>query len=145
MISSWWAELPRQPTDRRGRLRTSTLFYRRGEGNFNNIVTALAPLQPYLRGAPPGLPFRFDVETLTHGLNFTLTTSLGWIDLLGEITGGGRFEDMVDHSIAVSVFDVECLILDLPTLIRTKRAAGRPKDLEALAELEVIRDRLAED
>ena len=108
-------------------------------------MTALAPLQPYLRGAPPGLPFRFDVETLTHGLNFTLTTSLGWIDLLGEITGGGRFEDMVDHSIAVSVFDVECLILDLPTLIRTKRAAGRPKDLEALAELEVIRDRLAED
>ena len=120
------------------------VVYRRGEGNFKNIVTALAPLQPYLRGAPPGLPFRFDVETLTHGLNFTLTTSLGWIDLLGEITGGGRFEDMVDHSIAVSVFDVECLILDLPTLIRTKRAAGRPKDLEALAELEVIRDRLAE-
>ena len=52
----------------------------------------MGPLKPYLRGAPPGLPFRFDADTLSRGLNFTLTTSLGWIDLLGEITGGGRFD-----------------------------------------------------
>jgi hypothetical protein len=30
--------------------------------------------------------------------------------------------------------------LDLPTLIRVKRAAGCPKDLEAIAELEELRD-----
>jgi len=29
-------------------------------------------------------------------------------------------------------------MIDLPALIQTKRAAGRPKDLEAIAELEVI-------
>ena len=29
-------------------------------------------------------------------------------------------------------------IVDLPTLIRVKRAAGRPKDLESIAELETI-------
>ena len=28
--------------------------------------------------------------------------------------------------------------VDLPTLIRLKRAAGRPKDYEALAELEAL-------
>ncbi|MFM7815508.1 MAG: hypothetical protein ACKPGI_00925 [Verrucomicrobiota bacterium] len=28
--------------------------------------------------------------------------------------------------------------VDLPTLIRLKRAAGRPKDLESLAELEAL-------
>jgi len=28
--------------------------------------------------------------------------------------------------------------LDLPTLIRVKRAVGRPKDLEVLAELEAL-------
>ena len=103
-------------------------------------MSALSPLQPYLRGAPPGLPFRLDEETLMQGLNFTLTTSLGWIDLLGEITGGGSFEDLVDHAITVEVFGVACRILDLPTLIQTKRAVGRPKDLEVLAELEDIRD-----
>lgn len=118
------------------------IVYSRGPENLKKLVVALAPLQPYLRGAPPGLPFRFDEETLRQGLNFTLTTSHGWIDLLGEITGGGSFEDIVNHAVAVEVFGVGCLILDLPTLIKTKRAAGRPKDLEALAELEVIRDKI---
>jgi hypothetical protein len=42
---------------------------------------------------PPGLPFVLDHRTLANGLNFTLVTTLGDIDLLGEITGGG-FDDM---------------------------------------------------
>jgi hypothetical protein len=33
-----------------------------------------------------------------------------------------------------------CRCLDLDALVAAKRAAGRPKDLEAIAELEVIRD-----
>src|SRR5262249_13279220 len=37
----------------------------------------LAPHQPYLRGAPPELPFGWDTATLERGLNFTLTTRLG--------------------------------------------------------------------
>ena len=32
------------------------------------------------------------------------------------------------------------LCLDLETLIHVKRAAGRPKDLEAISELEAIRE-----
>jgi len=33
---------------------------------------------------------------------------------------------------------VECLCLALERLIHVKRAAGRPKDFEAIAELEAI-------
>ena len=65
------------------------IVYRRSQDNHQRIADALAPHQPYLRGAPPGLPFVWDVPTIERGLNFTLTTSLGDIDLLGEITGGG--------------------------------------------------------
>jgi hypothetical protein len=72
------------------------------------------------------------------GLNFMLKTSVGPLDLLGEVTGGGSYEELLEHTIAVEIFRVRCRCLDLPALIRTKRAAGRPKDLEALAELEVI-------
>lgn len=104
--------------------------------NLTRVVAALAPFDPYLRGAPRGLPFEWSVETLRHGLDFMLTTSSGDIDLLGEITGGGRYEKLLPHAIAVTVFGHETRILDPPWLIRVKRAAGRPKDLEAIAELE---------
>jgi predicted nucleotidyltransferase len=78
------------------------------------------------------------VRSHPPGLNFTLETSVGPLDLLGEVTGGGRYEDLLEHAIEVEVFGIRCRCLDLPALIRTKRAAGRPKDLEAIAELEVI-------
>jgi hypothetical protein len=117
------------------------VVYSREPSNLERLVEALAPCHPYLRDAPPGLPFRFDLATVTAGLNFTLTTDLGWIDLLGEIPGGGRYEDLLPHSIVTEAFGIRCRILDLDTLIRTKRAAGRAKDLVALAELEILRDR----
>jgi histidyl-tRNA synthetase len=82
------------------------------------------------------------METLKAGLNFTLTTDLGWIDLFGEISGGGRYEELVSHAVKAEAFGVSCRVLDLETLIRTKRFAGRPKDLEAIAELESLGERL---
>jgi len=114
------------------------VVYQRSPQNLTRLVQALAEQSPYLRGAPPGLPFQWSVATLRMGLNFTLETSVGPLDLLGEVTGGGSYEDLLGHTIEVEVFGVRCRCLDLPALIRTKRAAGRPKDLEAIAELEVI-------
>jgi hypothetical protein len=116
------------------------VVYSRTDENVARLVDALAPLTPYLRGAPPGLPFRWDAETLRRGLNFTLTTRAGDLDLLGEVTGGGGFNDLREHATAVRLFDRDVLCLDLDSLIRIKRAAGRPKDLEAVAELEALRD-----
>ena len=114
------------------------ICYARSPENLDRLVRALAPLNPYLRGAPPGLPFEWSVATLKAGLNFTLTTTAGYIDLLGELTGGGGYDDLVPHSITVTVFGREILLLDLPWLIQVKRAAGRPKDLEVIAELEAL-------
>ncbi len=104
-------------------------------------MNALAPHGPYLRGAPPDLPFRFDIGTLRAGGNFTLTTGLGWIDLFAEIAGGGTYENLLPHSILVPIFKVQCRVLDLEALISAKRAAGRPKDFEAGAELELLLER----
>ncbi len=114
------------------------VVYARDRENLAGLVAALGTHQPYLRGAPAGLPFRFDERTLAAGLNFTLTISLGDIDLLGEIVGGGKFEDLLPHTITLDLFGLSVLCLDLPTLINVKRAAGRPKDLEAISELEAL-------
>jgi predicted nucleotidyltransferase len=118
------------------------VVYRRDDANLDRLVAALAPFSPYPRDAPPGLPFRWDARTVRQGLNFTLDTRLGAIDVLGEVAGG-VYETLLPHSIEVDLggFRVRCV--DLPTLIRLKRAAGRAKDFEALAELEAILARRA--
>lgn len=115
------------------------VVYRRTADNLGRLAGALDPLHPYLRGAPPGLPFRLDPDTLRQGLNFTLVTQAGDLDLLGEATGGGTYEALLPHSEVRDVAGLECRFVDLPTLIRLKRAAGRPKDLERIAELEALR------
>ena len=51
--------------------------YNRAEENLARLVVALQTHQPYLRGAPSGLHFKWDVKTIRRGINFTLTTSLG--------------------------------------------------------------------
>jgi len=114
------------------------LVYDRNPDNIDRLSSALAPLEPYPRGAPLGLPFDWSSATLQRGLNFTLSTTAGDVDLFGEIPGGGGYADLVDHTVTLDLFGVPCLCLDLPTLIRTKRAAGRPKDFEAVSELEVL-------
>lgn len=116
------------------------VMYRHSDENIARLVMALAPLAPYLRGAPPGLPFVLDAPTVKAGLNFTLDTSAGPLDLLGEMAGVGRYEDAVPHTMRMDVTGDEVLVIDLEGLIRAKRAAGRPKDLEVLAELEILRD-----
>jgi len=114
------------------------VVYSRTPDNLQRLAAALAEYRPYLRGVPAGLPFVWDKSTLSRGLNFTLVTSLGDIDLLGEIPGGGPYEDLVAGAIGLQVFGTHCHCLSLSQLIRAKRAAGRPKDLEALAELDAI-------
>ena len=115
------------------------VVYRRTADNIARLAHALDPLRPYLRGAPPGLPFRFDVDTIRQGLNFTLVTLAGDLDLLGEATGGGTYEALLPRSEMRDLSGLECRFVDLPTLIHLKRAAGRPKDLERIAELEALR------
>jgi hypothetical protein len=116
------------------------VVYRRSEANLRRLQAALAPYKPYLRGAPEGLPFRWDEATLRAGLNFTLTTTLGAIDLLGEIVGGGSYEQLEKSSISIVIYGFTIRCLSLSKLIETKRATGRPKDFETIAELEILRD-----
>jgi hypothetical protein len=114
------------------------LVYARDERNLSAIVKALGPLDPRLRiaGEPAGLPFLFDTKTLQNGLNFTLTTSSGDVDLLGVIAGIGGYDDVNATAENMSIAGHVFRILSLSGIIRSKRAAGRPKDKLALPELE---------
>lgn len=116
------------------------VVYARSRENIERLAGALASLDPYPRGAPAGLPFHFDAPTIRAGLNFTLTTTAGDLDLFGEATGGGTYEVLRPRSIIREVFGISCPFVDLETLIHLKRSAGRPKDAERIAELEALRE-----
>jgi hypothetical protein len=115
------------------------VLYDRDPENMRRLVAALAGHAPYPRGAPPGLPFRWDERTVGAGLNFTLITDLGNLDLLGEVPGGD-FRSVLPHAVWIEGPGLRFRCVDLPTLIRLKRAAGRPKDFEAIAELEALEE-----
>jgi predicted nucleotidyltransferase len=114
------------------------VVYARDDENVARLVIAMTPYAPYLRGAPAGLPFRWDAATITAGLNFTLTTPVSDIDFLGEVVGGGRYEDLLPDTVEIEAFGVRARCVTLPKLIALKRAAGRPKDNEVLAELQAL-------
>lgn len=118
------------------------ICYERTPENMERLVSALRPYHPRLRGAPPDLPFVFDAKTFSQGMNFTFQTDLGDVDLLGYIDGLGEFPAVVADAVSVRLFGYTCRVISLESLIRfrSKRATGRAKDLNALAELEALRE-----
>jgi hypothetical protein len=85
---------------------------------------------------PADLPFVWDETTLRNATVLTVQTDLGELDLLAEVAGLGSFGEVKDHTIEVEAFGRKILVLDLPGLIRAKKATGRRKDILALPELE---------
>ncbi len=114
------------------------LCYKRTPDNLRRLCDTLAPLHPRLRGAPENLPFRLDPETVRAGLNFSLTTDLGAIDLLGEISGLGGYESVRADSETLSLYGLEINVLSLEGLLVAKRAVARGKDKEDIVELEAL-------
>jgi len=120
------------------------ICYARTEKNVRAVATAFEALRPTLRGAPPGLPFRFDAPTILAGLNFTLTTDLGPVDLIGEVAGIGGFDEVLAASDTHVVAGLSVHVLSLEGLIAAKKAAGRLKDQAHLLELEELRKLMEE-
>ena len=114
------------------------LCYSRKKENLEKLAEALASFQPHLRGAPPDLPFRLDAATLRSGMNFTLSTNLGDLDILGEVSGLGDYRAALSFSEELELYGMRCRVLTLEGLIKTKKAAGRTKDLMLLPELEAL-------
>lgn len=121
------------------------IVYQRTPENIERLVRALEDIDPYLRGVPPGLPFNLDAATVTRGLNFTLTTTMGDLDLLGEVAGGGTYASLASDALKTTIGGQRFRYVSLGRLIELKRAAGRTKDLNILAELEALADELEGD
>ena len=108
------------------------ICYRRTPENIARLARVLAPLQPRLRGLPPGLSFTFDERALQLGSNFTLTVGTESLDLLGVMSAIGGYEQIIGDAKEVIIGSYPVKLLSLAHLIATKEAAGRPKDILVL-------------
>ena len=112
----------------------------RNPATMEALAALLARWSAYPRGVEAGLPFIMDARTMRAAPLLTLTTREGDLDVMDRLDGVGDYATVVAHSEQVDAFGIEFRILDLPTLIRAKKAAGRAKDREAVLELEVLRE-----
>ena len=116
------------------------ICYDRTSDNIERLAKALKPFHPRLRDVPDDLPFCFDTTTVALGMNFTLTTDIGNVNLFGEVAGIGGYKEARALSVTLVVFGFQCAVLSLDGLIRAKRATARPKDLLVLPEMEALRE-----
>lgn len=116
------------------------IAYARDRQNLARLAAALRPLHPKLRGVPGELPFVLDEASLRSGLNFTLDTDLGPLDLLGEVPGLGPFDEVDAVSSELDIAGTQVTVLTIEGLVRAKRAAGRPKDLVDLGFLQSLKE-----
>ena len=121
------------------------ICYSRTKLNLSRLASVLAPYHPHPRDFPEGLPFVWDASTLANGTTFTLTTDIGVLDLLAEVAGIGTYADAHAASVEIEAFGRRLRALDLRSLIRSKKAAGRPKDLLMLPELEGLLEASEDD
>lgn len=116
--------------------------YARDPQNLTRLAGALHELGVTLRGAPAGLPFTPDAETLRQGLNFTFETRWGSFDVLGEPAGAPPYDALRAASSEQRLSGVRVRIASIDHLIAMKETAGRPKDTLLATELRTISDEL---
>ncbi|HDY69235.1 MAG TPA: hypothetical protein ENH85_15795 [Candidatus Scalindua sp.] len=114
------------------------ICYARDKENLENLIKTLTPFHPYLREVEKNLQFIFDAKTLQMGLNFTLSTDIGDIDLFGELKGIGYYDEALKYSEIMEIYGIQCNVLTVEGLIKSKRACGRQKDEPVIKELEAI-------
>jgi hypothetical protein len=122
--------------------------------NFGRLAAALVELGARLRVGgmtdeeARQLPLLLDAATLSAFGSSTWTTDAGPLDLLVELRdpAGGRhpYVDLASRATAVSVGELMIKVASLEDIVASKRFAARPKDLEALPELQELLDSDAE-
>ena len=112
------------------------------EENAAKILKSINPYHTRHRMHPKNPPLEETPHSLSKYNNLYLLTDLGNLDMLGEITGLGKFEHLANHTIDVELFGKMCKVLDIDGLIISKRAMGRPKDNQVIIQLEAIKKAL---
>ncbi len=115
------------------------ISYAGDDENLQRLGRVLVTLGARLRGVTDDVPFIPDGRTLRRTRVLTLDTPLGPLDLLAQPDGAPLYAQLRDRAVVEELAGVLVPVASVDDLIAMKKAAGRPKDLVAVEELEAIR------
>jgi hypothetical protein len=118
------------------------ICYARDRENLEALAAALHELHARLRGVDEDVPFRLDAKTLANGDSFTFVTDAGDFDILGTPSGTTGYDELTRTAEETDLGGIRVQVASIDSLIRMKRAAGRPKDLIEVEVLAALRDEL---
>ena len=107
--------------------------------NLLTLQNTLADLHPVHRMPPGRKPLDLTAESAAHFTNLYLDTDLGRLDCLNAIEGLGDYAQVKDASEQIDVAGLRLRVLTIDALIRTKQAMNRPRDREAIHQLEALK------
>jgi hypothetical protein len=103
--------------------------------NLDRLRRTLVSLDARVRGVTDGIPFDPESRTLPQTNILALNTAHGRLDLVPPPKG---FDALRERAWLADLGSVKVKVASLDDLIAMKKAAGRPKDLVAVEELEAI-------
>jgi hypothetical protein len=107
--------------------------------NLLALEKAIADLHPVHRMTPRRKKLELTEENCGSFNNLYLDTDIGRLDCLGAITGIGDYQKVKKKSVMIKTDGVRLRVLNLDALIESKKAMNRPRDRQAVAELEAIK------
>jgi hypothetical protein len=107
--------------------------------NLLRLQRALFDIHPVHRMTPKRPALELTEENCVQYKNLYLDTDIGRLDCLSIIDGIGDYDKVKEKAVPVKIEDVQLFVLGLDALIQAKKAMNRPRDKEALLQLEAIK------
>jgi hypothetical protein len=107
--------------------------------NLLALQKALSYLNPVRRMTPKRKKLQLTEKTINQFKNLYLDTRIGQLDCLSFVDGIGNFKQVKKASRIVKVDNMKIRVLSLDALIEAKNAMKRPRDKEAILQLESIK------
>jgi predicted nucleotidyltransferase len=109
------------------------------DANLTALADVLLALGARLKGVDESVPFVPDARALRRVEMLTLVTSLGELDVLTRPPGAPPYRELRRNADRYDLGGFNVSVASIDDLIAMKQAAGRPKDLLDVDELEAIK------
>lgn len=112
------------------------------QANLARLAAALREVDArvFTISEPEGIPFACEAETLREARVWNLITSAGRVDLSFKPAGTQGYPDLVRDAVTVEIGPTLVRVAALADVIRSKEAAGRERDRQALPTLRRLQE-----